>query len=158
MFPHTVTLYNTRAEPLPGGPGRERTLCAVTLLRGVLLAPAAGVRAGPSGLYGDGSVTLYIPRDVLAIDPADRDAAAPPRKAYCPPRAFWRLEPERRAQCWTLSAGQSSWFARGVALAPPGTPAQQLHDAVAGERTVWYAVRIADADAGALAHFEVEGR
>lgn len=109
LFPHVVTLYNADTEERPET-GFEPTLVNhITILRGVLLDAVKAKNVNESGLVGADSVTLYIPKDVEAVDGV---TGAP--KEYIGPVEFWRLDD--KTNYWTLSIGQNTFFVKGEAI------------------------------------------
>ena len=68
MFPHVVTLYNTKSIELPENKFEPTLVNHITVLRGVLLDASKGVNVNKSGLEGADAVTLYIPVNVDAVD------------------------------------------------------------------------------------------
>lgn len=109
MFPHVVTLYNADTEERPET-GFEPTLVNhITILRGVLLDAVKAKNVNESGLVGADSVTLYIPRNVEAMDGVTGEP-----KEYIGPVEFWRLND--KTGYWTLSIGQNTFFVKGEAV------------------------------------------
>lgn len=109
LFPHVVTLYNADTEERPET-GFEPTLVNhITILRGVLLDAVKAKNVNESGLVGADSVTLYIPRNVEAMDGVTGEP-----KEYIGPVEFWRLND--KTGYWTLSIGQNTFFVKGEAV------------------------------------------
>lgn len=153
-FPHTVTLYNTRQETVVDGlDWKETTVNYITVLNGVLLdaSKASNVRA--SGLDGADAVNLYVPFDVEAVDGITGEP-----KEYIGPVDFWLLSDEEKANYWTLTTGQDSWFVKGEALPAPSWPDDQIRELIEGVYDDVYNVTKVDVkDFGNLQHFEIGG-
>ena len=111
MFPHVVTLYNTETVELPENNFEEKTVNYITVLKGVLLDAVKAKNVNESGLVGADSVTLYIPKNVEAVDGVTGEP-----KEYMGPIEFWRLE--NKAGKWTLSVGTTTFFIKGEAVHP----------------------------------------
>lgn len=111
MFPHVVTLYNTETVELPENNFEEKTVNYITVLKGVLLDAVKAKNVNESGLVGADSVTLYIPKNVEAVDGVTGEP-----KEYMGPIEFWRLE--NKAGKWTLSVGKNTFFIKGEAVHP----------------------------------------
>lgn len=109
MFPHTVTLYNTETEETPETGFTPTLVNHITILRGVLLDAVKAKNVNESGLVGADSVTLYIPRNVEAMDGVTGEP-----KEYIGPVEFWRLND--KTGYWTLSIGQNTFFVKGEAV------------------------------------------
>lgn len=87
MFPHVVTLYNTKSIELPENKFEPTLVNHITVLRGVLLDASKGVNVNKSGLEGADAVTLYIPVNVDAVD-----GLTGRKKRYVGPREFWNAD------------------------------------------------------------------
>lgn len=152
MFPHTVTLYNTRHE-VDKTTFEDKTVNYITVLDGVLCddSKASNVRA--SGLEGADAVNLYVPFDVDATD-----AITGKVKKYIEPVGFWRLSDEEKADHWTLTTGQDTWFVKGKTIPDPSWSADKVYDLINGMYDGVYNVTKVDAkDFGRLQHFEIGG-
>lgn len=114
MFPHTVTIYNARAEESAATGFLPTLTNYITILRGVLLDASKAVNVRTSGLEGADAVNLYIPFDVEAVDGVTGEA-----KKYAGPMEFWSAED--KAGLWTLSlkgSGGDTFFVKGEAVEP----------------------------------------
>lgn len=146
MFPHVVTLYNVITEEDPST-FEETTVNHITILRGVLLDAVKAKNVNESGLVGADSVTLYIPRDVEAVDGVTGEP-----KEYIGPVEFWRLDD--KTGYWTLSIGQNTFFAKGEAVHSDWT--SQKIDATYDD--VYDVTKVDFKDfGGEMSHWEVGG-
>ena len=156
-FPHTITLYNVSVET-DKATFESTVVNHITLLKGVLLDASKAVNVRESGLVGADAVNLYIPFDVEAVDIATGEP-----KKYLPPVEFWRAED--RYQYWTLAISAKgsgldgyTFFAKGVALPPEGTPPEKVVSRVeAMYDHVYNITKIDEKDFGGLRHFEIGG-
>lgn len=157
MFPHTVTLYNVAIET-DETTLKDTVVNHITILRGVLLDASKGANTRASGLAGADAVNLYIPFDVDATD-----AYTGKEKQYLPPVEFWRKED--KSNYWTLaisakgSGGDGyTFFVKGVALPPDGTPPERAADVVESMYDgVYNITKVDEKDFGGLRHFEIGG-
>lgn len=150
MFPHTVTLYNTSRETNKET-FRDEIVNYITILDGVLLdaSKASNVRA--SGLEGADAVNLYVPFNATATD-----AKTGLEKQYIGPIEFWRLED--KSGYWTLTTGQDTWFAKGIALPPDDMDGEKVADYInATCDDVYNVTKVDMKDFGGLQHFEIGG-
>lgn len=147
MFPHVVTVYNAKTEELPEN-GFESTLVNyITILRGVLLDAVKARNVNQSGLVGADSVTLYIPKNVEAVDGV---TGLP--KQYISPVEFWKLE--GRNGCWTLQPAPGCFFVKGEAVHPDWT----LQTIEAAYDDVYDVSKVDFKDFGGdMSHWEVGG-
>ena len=113
MFPHVVTIYNVAKETDLSNMDDVLTNY-ITILRGVLLDAVKAKNINQSGLVGADSVTLYIPKDVEAVDGVTGET-----KQYMGPIEFFRAE--ARDSYWTLSTSGSTFFVKGEAVHPDWT-------------------------------------
>ena len=114
MFPHVVTLYNTKSIELPENKFEPTLVNHITVLRGVLLDASKGVNVNKSGLEGADAVTLYIPVNVDAVD-----GLTGRKKRYVGPREFWNADD--KTGLWTLSVSRDCFFVKGEATHPDWT-------------------------------------
>lgn len=150
MFPHTVTLYNTRQET-DKATFQDVTVNYVTLLRGVLCDESKASNVRKSGLEGADAVNLYVPFYVDAVD-----AMTGEKKQYIGPVEFWRLED--KTGYWTLTTGQDTWFVKGEAIPDPSWESEKVYDFINGMYDGVYNVTKIDVkDFGSLQHFEIGG-
>ena len=147
MFPHVVTLYNVITEEDPST-FEETTVNHITILRGVLLDAVKAKNVNESGLVGADSVTLYIPRNVEAVDGVTGES-----KEYIGPVEFWRLDD--KTGYWTLSTGQNTFFVKGEAVHPDWTTEKidATYDDVYDVNTVDF-----KDFGGDMSHWEVGGK
>lgn len=110
MFPHVVTIYNVVTEE-DQTTFEETTTNYITILRGVLLDAVKAKNVNESGLQGADSVTLYIPKDVEAVDGVTGAA-----KTYSGSVEFWRADD--RSAIWTLSTSGNTFFVKDEAVHP----------------------------------------
>lgn len=147
MFPHTVTLYNTETEETPETGFTPTLVNHITILRGVLLDAVKAKNVNESGLVGADSVTLYIPRDVEAVDGVTGEP-----KEHIGPIEFWRMDD--KSGNWTLSAGQNTFFVKGEAVHPDWT-GEKIS---AAYDDVYDVTKVDFKDfGGAMSHWEVGG-
>lgn len=152
MFPHTVTVYSAVVEYDENFNGTLTN--HITILRGVLLDASKGANVRSSGLVGADAVTLYIPRDVVAVD----GVTGKPQK-YTPPVEFWKMEDHSEA--WTISAetgeneptSRSTFFIKGEVVEPDRDRGflESAYD------DVYSVTKVDNKDFGGLAHLEVGG-
>lgn len=141
MFPHTVTICNTRQET-DKATFEDRESCFLTVLEGVLLEERRGAKISRDGLDGADAATLTIPFDAAASD-----AQTGAEKTYISPEAFWALED--KTGHWTLGAGQDTWIIKGRAAC--------FHAAGPAKKGVYAVTRIDIRDFGSagMRHFTV---
>lgn len=150
MFPHTVTLFNTRQE-VDKTTFEDVTVNYVTVLKGVLLDASKASNVRSSGLEGADAVNLYVPFDVEAIDPVTGE-----KKQYIGHVEFWRLED--KSGYWTLTTGQDTWFVKGEAIPDPSWPPDRVYDLINGMYDdVYNVTKVDEKDFGSLQHFEIGG-
>lgn len=150
MFPHTVTLYNTRQE-VDKTTFTDVTVNYVTILKGVLIdeSKASNVRA--SGLEGADAVNLYVPFDVEAVD-----GMTGQKKKYIGPIEFWRLDD--KSGYWTLTTGHDTWFVKGEVIPDPSWDDAAVYDRInAMYDSVYNITKVDVKDFGRLQHFEIGG-
>nr|DAN18367.1 MAG TPA: hypothetical protein [Bacteriophage sp.] len=143
MFPHVVTLYNTK-ENLVTFKAENN----ITILRGVLLDATKAANVNTSGLEGADSVNLYIPFSVEAIDGI---SFLP--KNYVSPKTY--ETEERKDLVWTLEVGDECFFVKGEAVEPSLT-FQQINAKYDSVHTVTK-VDMKDFGAPDMEHWEVGG-
>ena len=147
MFPHTVTVYNTRTTELPEDEFAPTLDNHITILRGVLLDAAKGSNVSKSGLEGADSVNLYIPVGVEAVDGVTGEP-----KQYTGPVEFQRADD--KSGLWTLSVERNCFFVKGEAVHPDWT-AQDMEDAY---DDVYDVTKVDFKDfGGEMSHFQVGG-
>lgn len=136
MFPHTVTLYETRED----GPAR------ITLLKGVLLKAPRAVGMDRNGLNGADAPRLYVPFSVEAVDGLTGK-----------PKAFTdRVKMENaqdKAGLWTFPLDGGGFFVKGKAV-EPDLDRQEIEAKYDG---VYSITGVTAWDYGALRHWLVEG-
>lgn len=155
MFPHTVTLYTVRTEE-DKTTFKEETKVYITILRGVLCDETKGSNVRASGLEGADAVSLYVPFDVKAIDPADVGKEKPPVKKYIGPVEFNTLED--KSGYWTLETGLSTWFVKGEVLPPDGIKPENVETYInMTHDNVYNVTKVDIKDFGGLPHFEIGG-
>lgn len=147
MFPHVVTLYNADTEELPETGFKPTLVNHITILRGVLLDAVKAKNVNQSGMEGADSVTLYIPKDVEAVDGVTGET-----KQYMGPIEFFKTDD--RAGCWTLSPSGNTFFVKGEAVHPDWT-AQTIE---AAYDDVYDVTKVDFKDFGGdMSHWEVGG-
>ena len=77
----------------------------------MLLDAVKAKNVNESGLQGADSVTLYIPKDVEAVDGVTGAV-----KSYVGPVEFWRADDQ--SAIWTLSTSGNTFFVKGEAVHP----------------------------------------
>lgn len=143
MFPHTVTLYNTRQET-DKKTFKDITVNYITVLHGVLFdaSKASNVRA--SGLEGADAANLYIPFDVEALDGITGEP-----KTYIGPIEFGRLDDV--GDYWTLGTGGDTNVVKGIVVEPD----QDIQFLEAAYDDVYRVTKSDEKDFGNLKHWEV---
>lgn len=154
MFPHEITLYSAVDEPTAEDITVTVRKNYITILRGVLVDATKAVNIIDSGLRDADSVDLYIPFDVVAIDPADIDNPDPPIKKYVDPVTFWRAED--KSGMWTLKADANNFFVKGIAVESENAPYDLITLKYGGN--VHVITSVDELDYGGLKHFEVGGK
>lgn len=149
MFPHTVTVYNVVTETDKGTMRSQQTSC-ITLLTGVLLAPADASRAQKSGRGSDDTATLYIPLYEGILKASDPDTGT--EKTFCGPTEFRATED--KASLWTLEPGRDTFFVKG-AVVEQGKSYQEIRQAHDG---VYEVTSVKLYDMGGLPNIEVGGK
>lgn len=150
MFPHTVTLYNTRQEP-DKTTLKDVTVNYITVLKGVLCDDSKASNVRTSGLEGADAVNLIVPFDVEATDGITGET-----KQYIGPVEFWRKAD--KSKYWTLTTGQDSWFVKGEALPDPSWPAETVYERINGMYDdVYNVTKVDEKDFGGLQHIEIGG-
>lgn len=150
MFPHTITLYNTRYETDPKTL-KDIAVNHITILKGVLVDESKASNVRKSGLEGADAVNLYIPFDVEATDPATGE-----RKQYIGPVEFWGL-PDKTGY-WTMATNRETWFATGVALPEDEIKPESVFEHINLKfDSVYTVTKIDIKNFGGLQHFEVGG-
>lgn len=147
MFPHVVTLYNTKSVECPENGFRPTLVNYITILRGVFLDASKGSNVSKSGLEGADAVNLYIPLSVEAVDGVTGE-----KKRYVGPKTFWNADD--KAGLWTLSANNNCFFVKGEAVHPDWT-AQTIE---AAYDDVYNVTTVDFKDFGGdMSHFQVGG-
>ena len=147
MFPHVVTLYNTKSIELPEDKFEPTLVNHITVLRGVLLDASKGVNVNKSGLEGADAVTLYIPVNVDAVD-----GLTGRKKRYVGPREFWNADD--KTGLWTLSVSRDCFFVKGEAVHPDWT----VQTIKAAYDNVYDVSKVDFKDFGGdMSHFQVGG-
>ena len=147
MFPHVVTLYNTKSIELPENKFDPTLVNHITVLRGVLLDASKGVNVNKSGLEGADAVTLYIPVNVDAVD-----GLTGRKKRYVGPGEFWNADD--KDSLWTLSVSRDCFFVKGEAVHPDWT----VQTIKAAYDNVYDVSKVDFKDFGGdMSHFQVGG-
>lgn len=155
MFPHTVTLYNVRADDFDKTTFKDIYFNHITILRGVMLDASKAANVRQSGLEGADAVNLYIPFDVEAIDPADIGEDSPKIKQYIGPKAYDALPNEAVDNYWTLTNTEICFFVNGIAVESSTTARQDIE---AKYDDVYSVKKVDMKDFGSLKHWEVGGK
>lgn len=148
MFPHTVTVYNVKST-IDLSTFVSTLTTHITILRGVLLDATKADNVRTSGLVSADAVTLYIPRDVTAIDPETGR-----ERQFIGAQKFERLED--KTDYWTLSvSGESglTFFVKGEVVMPDS--AEDIVKSMVDD--VYTVTKIDEKDYGGLQHWEVGG-
>lgn len=140
MFPHTVTVYNTKENPVTFEVENH-----ITVLRGVFYDACKAVNVIESGLVNADSVNLIIPFSVDATDGATGEV-----QTYLPPHEYETAMD--KDQHWTIKT-DDCFFVKGE-IVRYGLSFQDINGAFDYVHNV---TSVDEKDFGSLKHWEVGG-